>query len=59
MEKFFKILDEALSLEASDIHLCNGKPPIYRIKRKLTESKSIEILTKYDLEGLMEYLVDD
>lgn len=59
MEKFFKILDEALKNKASDIHLCNGKPPIYRVERKLTESKTIDMLTKYDLEGLMEYLVDD
>lgn len=59
MEKFFKILDEALALKASDIHLLNGKRPIYRVERKLIESKEIEMLNKYDLEGLMEYLVDD
>ena len=59
MEKFFKILDEALELEASDIHLVNGKPPVYRIEKKLIESKTIDLLNKYDLESLMEYLVDD
>lgn len=59
MEKFFKILDEALKLEASDIHLLNDKKPVFRIEKKLIESKEIEPLTKYDLEGLMEYLVDD
>lgn len=59
MEKFFKILDEALELVASDIHLVNGKPPVYRVEKKLIESNGIEALTKYDLEGLMEFLVDD
>lgn len=59
MEKFLKILDESLNMEASDIHLVNGKPPVYRIEKKLVESQEIEELTKYDLEGLMEYLVDD
>lgn len=59
MEKFFKILDEALSLKASDIHLVNGKPPVYRVERKLIESEKIEPLMKYDLEGLMEFLVND
>lgn len=59
MEKFFKILDEALKLEASDIHLLNEKKPVFRIEKKLIESKEIEPLTRYDLEGLMEYLVDN
>lgn len=59
MEKFFKILDEAIALDASDIHLLNGKRPVYRIERKLVESKEVEILNRYDLEGLMEYLVND
>lgn len=59
MEKFFKILDEALTLKASDIHLVNFKPPIYRIEKRLVESNEIEEMTKYDLEGLMEYLVED
>jgi len=59
MEKFLKILEEALNMEASDIHLVNGKPPVLRVEKKLIESKTIDELTKYDLEGLMEYLVDD
>lgn len=59
MEKFFKILEEAISYEASDIHLVNGKKPVYRIEKKLVFSEKIEELTRYDLEGLMEYLVND
>lgn len=59
MEKFFKILDTALMLSASDIHLLNGKSPVFRVEKKLIEGKEIEPLTKYDLEGLMEYIVDN
>ncbi len=59
MEKFYKILEEAIKLEASDIHLINEKKPVYRIQKRLTESQEIEELNKYDLEGLMEYLVDN
>ena len=59
MEKFFKILDTALMLSASDIHLLNGKSPVFRVEKKLIEGKGIEPLTKYDLEGLMEYIVDN
>ena len=59
MEKFFKILDEALKIRASDIHLLNGKPPVFRTEKKLIECTGIDELTKYDLEGLMEYLVDN
>ena len=59
MDKFYKILEEAIKLEASDIHLINEKKPVYRIQKRLTESQEIEELNKYDLEGLMEYLVDN
>ena len=59
MDKFIKILEGAISCNASDIHLLNGKPPVYRVEKKLIEYKEIEPLNKYDLEGLMEYLVDE
>lgn len=59
MDKFLKILDLALELKASDIHLVNDKSPVYRVDRKLLIKEEIEPLNKYDLEGLMEYLVDN
>ena len=59
MDKFLKILDLAIELKASDIHLIDGKSPVYRIQRKLVAKEEIEPLTRYDLEGLMEYLVDN
>lgn len=59
MDKFIKILEGAINCNASDIHLLNGKSPVYRVQKKLIEYKEIEPLNKYDLEGLMEYLVDD
>lgn len=59
MDKFLKILEGAISCDASDIHLLNDKYPVYRVEKKLIEFKEIEPLNKYDLEGLMEYLVDD
>ena len=59
MEKFLKILDEAINLEASDIHLLEGRSPVYRVQKNLVTEESIEVLTKYDLESLMEYIVND
>jgi len=59
MDKFLKILDTAIELKASDIHLIDNKSPVYRIEKKLLINEKIDKLTKYDLEGLMEYLVDN
>jgi len=59
MEKFFKILEDAIECEASDIHLFNNKSPVYRIEKRLVENKEVEPLNRYDLESLMEYLVGD
>ena len=59
MEKFLSILDMAIEIGASDIHLINSKPPVYRVEKDLVIKDDIEPLTRYDLEGLMEYLVND
>ena len=59
MEKFMNIVEYGLQTNASDIHLTIGLPPIYRIKRQLVRHEEIEPLTKYDLEGLLEELVDE
>lgn len=59
MEKFLRIIEYALGNNASDIHLVEGLPPIYRIKRQIFRNKDIEIMTRYDLEGLLEALLED
>jgi len=59
MEKFLKIIEYAIENEASDIHLVEGMHPIYRIKRKLMRNKEIDTMNKYDLESLLETLVED
>ena len=59
MDKFLKILDIAIELQASDIHLTNAKSPVYRVDKQLITREEIEPLNRYDLESLMEYLVDN
>lgn len=59
MEKFLKIIEYAIQHDASDIHLVAGLHPMYRIKRKLIKNTHIDVMTKYDLEGLLEELVNE
>jgi len=59
MEKFLAVVENAIEKQATDIHLVNDLPPLYRIKRSLVKDESIEPMNKYDLEGLMEALVGD
>lgn len=59
MEKFLAIVSRAIELGASDIHLANGLQPLYRVSRKLVKDETIEVLNKYDLEGLLESVVGD
>lgn len=59
MDKFNSILDVALELGASDIHLLEENSPVYRVGRNLIVKEDIEPLNKFDLESLLEYLVDE
>ena len=59
MEKFLEIVRAAISEGATDIHLVEKLPPLYRISKELKQSQTIEPMNKYDLERLMEALVDD
>lgn len=59
MEKFLNIVLEALEQNATDIHLVNDLPPLYRIKRTLVRNDKIDPMNRYDLEGLLESLVGD
>lgn len=59
MEKFLIIVAKALELQATDIHLVNGLVPLFRVKRALVRMQDVEVMNRYDLEGLLESLVGD
>ncbi len=50
-----KILEEAVSLDASDIHLTVGQPPFLRVAGEIFQSG--EILTARDVENFLEELL--
>jgi len=52
-----KILDQAIKLDASDVHLVCGNKPMLRIARTLTPVPSSTILTTDDMFELYDYLV--
>jgi len=59
MEKFYEIVRTAIDLGATDIHLVENLSPLYRINRELKRNENIEPMNRFDLESLMEALVDD
>lgn len=59
MEKFLAIISDALENNATDIHLVNGLPPLFRVNKLLVKDLKIEVMNRYDLEGLLEALVGD
>lgn len=59
MEKFIQIIEYAQKTEATDIHLLEGRNPVYRIGRKLVLCDEIEPLNRFDLESLLEYIVGE
>lgn len=59
MEKFFSVVRAAVEKEATDIHLVEGLPPLYRINRELVKNEDIEPMNRFDLEKLLETLVGD
>lgn len=52
-----KILDQAIKLDASDVHLICGNKPMLRIARTLTPVPNSTILTTDDMNELYDYLV--
>ena len=52
-----KILDEAIRLDASDVHLICDNKPILRIERDLVPVENSQILTQDDLFEAYDYLV--
>lgn len=59
MEKFLEIVKTAVDSGATDIHLVENLYPLYRINKELKKNTDIEPMNRYDLESLMETLVDD
>ena len=52
-----KILDEAIKLDASDVHLVCDNKPLLRISRDLVPIEEMEVLTPDDMSQMYDYLV--
>jgi len=52
-----KLIDEAMKLDASDIHLICDNKPMLRIARRLVPVENSKILTPDDMYELYDYLV--
>ncbi len=52
-----KVLDEAIELDASDIHLVPGNKPMLRVSRELVPVKGSKILTPEDMNEVYDFLV--
>ena len=51
------ILDEAIRLDASDVHLICDNRPMLRIARDLIPVENSEVLTPEDMNDIYDYLV--
>ena len=52
-----KVLDQAIDLDASDVHMICGNKPILRIARELKPIEEMEVLTPEDMNEIYDYLV--
>lgn len=52
-----KILDEAISKDASDIHFIVDNKPMFRISRKLLEAECDNVLNEEDMNDIYDYLI--
>ena len=52
-----KLLDKAIEVDASDIHLISKLKPTLRIKRELVSADEFEVLTTEDMLDLYDYFV--
>lgn len=52
-----KILDEAIALDASDVHLICDNKPMLRIARDLVPAEGSKVLTSEDMSEVYDYLV--
>ena len=56
MELLHAILQKAISLGATDIHIVKDQLPIYRIRRELVYDQAKLPVTEVAIEKIMEYL---
>lgn len=59
MERFLEIINKGIEQGATDIHLQDGELPLYRIKRALIRNYETEPLTRFEMESLLEAIVED
>ncbi len=52
-----KILDEAMRVDASDVHLICGNKPMLRIVRRLEPAEGFDVLTPEDMDEVYDTLV--
>ena len=52
-----KILDKAIELDASDVHLISGNKPMLRIVRELKPIEEMDVITPEDMGEVYDYLV--
>ena len=52
-----KILDKAMEVDASDVHLICGNKPMLRIARDLVPIEEMNVLTPDDMSDIYDYLV--
>ncbi len=52
-----QILDKAIELDASDVHLISGNKPMLRILRDLVPVPNSKVLTPEDMSEIYDYLV--
>jgi len=52
-----EILEQAINLDASDVHLICDNKPMFRIARALTPMENSQILTPEDMSEMYDYLV--
>lgn len=54
-----EILLQAISQKASDIHIIEGVPPIFRINRILSNMENAPVITKQDAYDIFNFFVKD
>ena len=52
-----KVLDKAIELDASDVHMICGNKPYLRIVRNLVPIEEMDVLTSEDMNEIYDYLV--